>query len=51
MAVLLSTKAHTMQDWKAALLAVDPGLEILTCFPTPASPPTSRRRWSGRRTT
>ena len=28
MAVLLSTKAHTMQDWKAALLAVDPSLEI-----------------------
>ena len=28
MAILLSTKAHTMQDWKAALLAVDPSLEI-----------------------
>jgi glyoxylate/hydroxypyruvate reductase A len=28
MAVLLSTKAHTMHDWKAALLAVDPSLDI-----------------------
>lgn len=28
MAILLSTKAHAMQDWKAALLAVDPSLEI-----------------------
>jgi glyoxylate/hydroxypyruvate reductase A len=28
MAVLLSTKAHTMQDWKAALLAVDPSLDV-----------------------
>lgn len=28
MAVLLSTKAHTMQDWKAALLAVDPTLDV-----------------------
>jgi glyoxylate/hydroxypyruvate reductase A len=28
MAVLLSTKAHTMQDWKSALLAVDPSLDV-----------------------
>jgi glyoxylate/hydroxypyruvate reductase A len=28
MATLLSTKAHTMQDWRAALLACDPSLDI-----------------------
>ncbi len=37
MAVLLSTKAHTMQDWKAALLAVDPSLEI-RLFPESGDP-------------
>jgi glyoxylate/hydroxypyruvate reductase A len=37
MAILLSTKAHTMQDWKAALLAVDPSLEI-RLFPDAGSP-------------
>jgi len=37
MAILLSTKAHTMQDWKAALLAVDPGLEI-RLFPDAGEP-------------
>ncbi|MBR0671395.1 2-hydroxyacid dehydrogenase [Neoroseomonas soli] len=37
MAVLLSTKAHTMQDWKAALLAVDPSLEI-RLFPDAGEP-------------
>lgn len=37
MAVLLSTKAHTMQDWKAALLAVDPSLEI-RLFPEAGAP-------------
>ncbi|MBR0679920.1 glyoxylate/hydroxypyruvate reductase A [Roseomonas eburnea] len=37
MAVLLSTKAHTMQDWKAALLAVDPSLEI-RLFPDTGEP-------------
>jgi len=37
MAVLLSTKAHTMQDWKAALLAVDPSLEI-RLFPDAGDP-------------
>ncbi len=37
MAVLLSTKSHTMQDWKAALLAVDPSLEI-RLFPEAGDP-------------
>ena len=37
MAILLSTKAHTMQDWKAALLAVDPSLEI-RLFPDAGDP-------------
>lgn len=37
MAVLLSTKAHTMEDWKAALLAVDPSLEI-RMFPDAGDP-------------
>lgn len=37
MAILLSTKAHTMQDWKAALLAVDPSLEI-RLFPDVGDP-------------
>lgn len=37
MAVLLSTKAHTMEDWKAALLAVDPSLEI-RLFPAAGDP-------------
>lgn len=37
MAVLLSTKAHTMEDWKAALLAVDPSLEI-RLFPEAGAP-------------
>lgn len=37
MAVLLSTKAHTMKDWKAALLAVDPSLEI-RLFPDAGEP-------------
>jgi len=37
MAILLSTKAHTMQDWKAALLAVDPSLEI-RMFPDAGDP-------------
>jgi glyoxylate/hydroxypyruvate reductase len=37
MAILLSTKAHTMQDWKAALLAVDPSLEI-RLFPDTGNP-------------
>ena len=37
MAILLSTKAHTMQEWKAALLAVDPSLEI-RLFPDAGNP-------------
>ena len=37
MAILLSTKAHTMQDWMAALLAVDPSLEI-RLFPDTGNP-------------
>ena len=37
MAILLSTKAHTMQDWKAALLAVEPSLEI-RLFPDVGDP-------------
>ena len=37
MAILLSTKSHTMQDWKAALLAVDPSLEI-RLFPDAGNP-------------
>jgi glyoxylate/hydroxypyruvate reductase A len=37
MAILLSTKVHTMQDWKAALLAVDPSLEI-RLFPDAGDP-------------
>lgn len=37
MAVLLSTKAHTMQDWKAALLAVDPALDV-RLFPEAGAP-------------
>ncbi|MGI9126700.1 MAG: 2-hydroxyacid dehydrogenase [Roseomonas sp.] len=37
MTILLSTKAHTMQDWKAALLAVDPSLEI-RMFPDVGDP-------------
>jgi len=37
MAILLSTKAHTMQDWKAALLAVEPSLEI-RLFPDAGDP-------------
>ena len=37
MAILLSTKAHTMQDWKAAMLAVDPSLEI-RLFPDAGNP-------------
>ncbi|MCA3415115.1 MAG: glyoxylate/hydroxypyruvate reductase A [Roseomonas sp.] len=37
MAILLSTKAHTMQDWKAALLAVEPSLEI-RMFPDAGDP-------------
>lgn len=37
MVILLSTKAHTMQDWKAALLAVDPSLEI-RLFPDAGDP-------------
>ena len=37
MAILLSTKAHTMQDWKVALLAVDPSLEI-RMFPDAGAP-------------
>ena len=37
MAVLLSTKAHTMQAWKDALLAVDPSLEI-RLFPEAGDP-------------
>jgi glyoxylate/hydroxypyruvate reductase A len=37
MAILLSTKAHTMQDWKAALLAVDSSLEI-RLFPDAGDP-------------
>jgi len=37
MAILLSTKAHTMQDWKAAMLAVDPSLEI-RLFPDAGDP-------------
>ena len=37
MAVLLSTKAHTMQDWKAALLAEDPSLDI-RLFPDAGDP-------------
>ena len=37
MAILLSTKAHTMQEWKAALLAVDPSLEI-RLFPDAGDP-------------
>jgi len=37
MAVLLSTKAHTMEDWKAALLAEDPSLDI-RLFPDAGDP-------------
>ena len=37
MAVLLSTKAHTMADWKRALLAVDPTLDI-RLFPDTGDP-------------
>ncbi|MBY0336765.1 MAG: glyoxylate/hydroxypyruvate reductase A [Acetobacteraceae bacterium] len=37
MAVLLSTKAHTMQDWRAALLACDPTLDI-RLFPEAGNP-------------
>ncbi len=37
MAVLLSTKAHTMADWKAALLAVDPSLDV-RLFPDVGAP-------------
>lgn len=37
MAVLLSTKAHTMEEWKRALLAVDPTLEI-RMFPDAGDP-------------
>jgi glyoxylate/hydroxypyruvate reductase A len=37
MAVLLSTKAATMQAWKAALLAVDPSLDI-RLFPEAGDP-------------
>ena len=37
MAVLLSTKAHTMQAWQDALLAVDPTLEI-RLFPDAGEP-------------
>jgi glyoxylate/hydroxypyruvate reductase A len=37
MAVLLSTKAAAMQDWRAALLAVDPTLEI-RMFPEAGDP-------------
>ncbi|MCA3323777.1 MAG: glyoxylate/hydroxypyruvate reductase A [Roseomonas sp.] len=37
MAILLSTKTHTMQDWKAALLAVDPSLDI-RLFPDAGDP-------------
>jgi glyoxylate/hydroxypyruvate reductase A len=38
MAVLLSTKKNTMQDWKAALLAVDPSLDV-RLFPDVGDPP------------
>jgi glyoxylate/hydroxypyruvate reductase A len=37
MAVLLSTKASAMQDWRAALLALDPSLEI-RMFPEAGDP-------------
>lgn len=37
MAILLSTKAATMQDWRAALLAVDPSLDI-RLFPDVGDP-------------
>lgn len=37
MAVLLSTKAQTMQEWKAALLGVDPSLDI-RLFPDTGAP-------------
>ncbi|MBL6455511.1 glyoxylate/hydroxypyruvate reductase A [Belnapia sp. T6] len=37
MAVLLSTKATTMEDWRDALLEVDPGLEI-RLFPEAGDP-------------
>jgi glyoxylate/hydroxypyruvate reductase A len=37
MAILLSTKAGTMRDWKAALLAVDPSLDI-RLFPEAGDP-------------
>jgi glyoxylate/hydroxypyruvate reductase A len=37
MAILLSTKAGTMRDWKAALLAVDPSLDI-RLFPNAGDP-------------
>ncbi len=37
MAVLLSTKASTMEDWRDALLEVDPGLEI-RLFPEAGDP-------------
>lgn len=37
MAVLLSTKSHTMADWRDALLAVDPSLDI-RLFPDAGDP-------------
>jgi glyoxylate/hydroxypyruvate reductase A len=37
LAVLLSTKAHTMQDWREALLACDPTLDI-RLFPEAGDP-------------
>ena len=37
MAILLSTKAATMEDWRDALLEVDPGLEI-RLFPDAGDP-------------
>ncbi len=37
MAILLSTKASTMQDWRAALLAIDPELDV-RLFPDAGAP-------------
>jgi len=50
MAILLSTKAHTMQDWKAALLAVEPSLEI-RMFPDAGDRRRLKPQWFGHRMT
>ena len=44
MAVLLSTKAHTMEWWKRSLLAVDPTLDI-RMFPEAGDPADIEAEW------